>query len=424
MDIDVHDPRAYALDTLLPEHVHTPATVHQLADLIRAHKERRDTIVFFGNGSLQGIGNLPTRYNTAISLHHLHALIAHEPADLTIAVQAGMTIADFDQRLARQRQFVPLDAPYPQYSTIGGVLASGWLSPRRAAYGRSREFLIGVSAVLNDGTVASAGGMVVKSSTGYDLGKLYVGSLGTLGAIVRANFKTLPRPQVARLFVAPLPEGSAARVVPVLADLPIEPTLCLRISGFENDIDVRPGLEGRIAVMLEGTKSTVERATRDLRSALGLAGVPDTSIFEGADLSRAFAQILTAYVAPVGNRSLTVRSLGLPTTVFQRAALLRETAKQYHFIPEEIIDMRTGDAIVRLVAADPPSLAQEAANALATMRSVIREAPPTVIAGGAGIRHSLDAWGDPPNALDKMRAIKSQFDPTGIFAPGRFVGGL
>ena len=101
--------------------------------------------------------------------------------------------------LAAQGQFVPFDAPQPQYATLGGTLAAGWLGPRRHRYGRPRDYLIGSTIVLADGTIARAGGMVVKNVAGYDMSRLYVGSFGTLGVLVQANLKTIPLAAAARV---------------------------------------------------------------------------------------------------------------------------------------------------------------------------------------------------------------------------------
>ncbi|MGH7756240.1 MAG: FAD-binding oxidoreductase, partial [Vulcanimicrobiaceae bacterium] len=130
------DPQRFALGTAAPAAAYEPASVDELAALLRACDAEHEAVVFFGGGTLQGVGSLPTRYDAAISLAQLREAIAYEPRDLTIAVQAGMRIADLDRLLARNGQFVPLDAPRPKDGTVGGAIAAGWLGPRRATYGR------------------------------------------------------------------------------------------------------------------------------------------------------------------------------------------------------------------------------------------------------------------------------------------------
>src|SRR5579871_4960152 len=169
-------------------------------------------------------------------------------------------------------------------------------------HGRPRDFLIGSTLALVDGTLAKSGGMVVKNSTGYDLGKLWCGSLGTLGAIVRANFKTLPLPESQRIAFAPVPEGARRRTLDHVAALSIEPAAVVALAGF-SEAGGHDGAEGRIFVLHEGSRIVVDRATRELRSALGAAGVPETALLEGDAAAPAFRRLLDAYVARLGERS-------------------------------------------------------------------------------------------------------------------------
>ncbi len=385
---------AYGLSGREPARVVEPADAAELAAALADCAARGEAVVAFGGGTLQGIGNPPARYDVALATRRLAALRAYDHRDLTIGVEAGMTVAELTRRLAEHGQFVPLDVPQPARATVGGVLAAGWLGPRRATYGRPRDLLIGATAALADGTLASAGGMVVKNVTGYDIGKLYVGSLGTLGVIVRANFKALPKPPACRLATAPLPEDACERAVTALAALALEPSAALAVDGF--------GGPARLVVLLEGGAATVERATRELRSALGATGVAETALLDGAAAERAFAALLDGYTEIVGERTITYRDPGLPSTAWERARRARELGA------EVVADLRTGDLIARFTRPDARALLPRA----------------QVIAGAPALRAQAGAWGEPPAALATMRALKARFDPQGVLAPGRFVGGI
>ncbi len=132
---------------------------------------------------------------TGWDLHALNTLIAHRPEDMTATVEAGMPLAELQQTLARQNQWLPLDPPFPTKTTIGALLAGNHSGPRRFGFGTVRDWLIGIRVVLADGKIVKAGGQVVKNVAGFDLCKLFVGSHGTLGIIVEATFKLLPQPQ-------------------------------------------------------------------------------------------------------------------------------------------------------------------------------------------------------------------------------------
>jgi glycolate oxidase FAD binding subunit len=414
------DPAAFALGGRLPSRIVTPASPEEVAETLRACDAAGEAVVAFGGGTLQGLGYAPARYDVALGLGALDRTLAYEYRDLTIAVEAGMTVGDLERTLAKNRQFVPLDAPRRATSTVGGTIASGWLGPRRATYGRPRDLLIGTTAVLADGTIAKAGGMVVKNSTGYDLSRLYAGSLGTLAVLVRTNFKTKPLPALQRVALAALPEATRERAVAHLLALEIEPAAALVIGGFAGEIDGHDGIDGRLLLYFEGSEHAVERATRDVRSALGAAGVPETTLVDrgaGEVLQRA----IDAYIAPFG-ASVTYRIGGLPSDALHRERATGVLALRHTLAYESICDIRTGDLIARVVADDLTHL--EAA--IVPFDDALHDASPraTVISAPDRVRERLAVWGAAPPALAQMRALKQRFDPNGTLAPGRFVGGI
>jgi glycolate oxidase FAD binding subunit len=415
------DPAEFGLGDRFPATTYAPASDSEIAKRLRACDAEGKAVVLFGGGTLQGLGHLPERYDVALSMRRLDKVLAYEARDLTIAVQAGCTLANLERVLAAQGQFVPLDAPFAAGATVGGTLASGWLGPRRATYGRPRDFVIGTTVALTDGTVAKAGGMVVKNSTGYDISKLYLGSLGTLGAILRANFKTIPIPAARRLAVASLPEGTRARAIANTCALQLEPAAALVVQGFPDEIDGRDGVDGRILILYEGSERLVDRATRELRSALGSAGVPETRLIDNGT-GAAFARVIDAYVQPLGARSATYRSGGYPTDAANRLESFARVARVSGLALETIEDLRTGDAIARLSADTDATFADRISGFDAERRTALSGA--RVISAPAAVRGRLDAWGAPPASLATMKAVKARFDPNRTLAPGRLVGGI
>ncbi len=403
----------YALGTLQPARVFEPKAPEELAATLQAAATAGEAVVVHGGGTLQGASNAPSRYDVALSTKKLTALYDYDPRDLTVGAGAGTTLAALARTLAEHGQFLPLDAPLASQATLGGTLAAGWAGPRRAAYGRPRDLLIGATLALADGTLAKTGGMVVKNVTGYDMGKLYVGSHGTLGVIVRANFKVLPAPRARRLAIAPFDEDERERAIAHASALVLEPAALLVLDGFREALGTtRP----RLIALLEGSEHVVDRGTRELRSALGAAGVAETRLLDGEDAARAFQAVLDAYVARESDASVTLLSRGLPSEAGARAQRVRAA------IPgaETIADLRTGDVVVRVreimsVNGDTPSVGIDR-----MVRDLLGRA--TVLAAGPAAR--ADAWGDPPSTLATMRALKTAFDPQGVLAPGRFVGAL
>ncbi len=184
-----------------------PASVAEMTKLLEGAHGRRERILDF-------------------DLSALRRLLEHKVEDMTATVDAGMTLADFQQELAKRGQWLPVDPPNAARLTIGSLLASNASGPRRFGLGTVRDYLIGITAVLADGRVVHAGGKVVKNVAGYDLMKLFIGSHGSLGVIVEATFKVLPRPET-EMFVESRCESleEADRRLDVISDSELAPTV-------------------------------------------------------------------------------------------------------------------------------------------------------------------------------------------------------
>lgn len=398
-----------------------PASAEELGLLLASCDREGRAVSVDGAGTLHGIG-LPAKPDDVhVSTAKLKAMIAHEHADLTASVQSGMTLRAFSDALAKYDQFIPLDAPLRKRATVGGTLAAGWAGPRRHLYGRTRDYVIGSRIALADGTLADAGGMVVKNVTGYDMSKLYVGSCGTLGVLVSVNLKTLPAPRASRGFHHPLPLGSRARAFAQLQTMTATPAAAFWIEGFAKEFGGSDADDGRLFVLMQGSDAFLDRATRDLRSGLGKAGVPETHVVD-AGASEAFERICDAYVANVDERSITYRSIGDPSDVEVRAMTMRGLAHRFELRADSIADIMNGDAILRVCDTDVRGFTAK----IEIFDDALHDDVPNaqVIAGDFAGRADLNVWGAPPPAIEKMRALKLRFDPKGTLNPGRFVGGI
>jgi len=422
---------SYALGELAPARTVEPedaaAAALALSDAARAG----EAVVAHGGGTLQQSANAPARYDVALLTRRLDALHAYDPRDLTAGAGAGITLDALRRALEEHRQFVPFDAPRPADATLGGTLAAGFAGPRRLTYGRPRDLLIGATVALADGTLASSGGMVVKNVTGYDMGKLYVGSHGTLGVLVRANLKVLPAPAARRLAISPFDPDLRARVVAHARARLIEPTALLVIDGFPGAASDAPrDRRPRVVALFEGSESAVERAMRAYRSALGAAGVGATRVLDDAAAGDAFQSVLDAYVEHAGKASMTFVARGLPASAAERAdgaialgAMFRATHAAAGYGIDVIADLRTGDVVARFASSGfDANRAAEFVEAAAMIRETL--GPAQRLAAHPAVAGLVDAWGEPPATLAAMRALKERFDPKGVLAPGRFVGGI
>ncbi|MGA8143211.1 MAG: FAD-binding oxidoreductase, partial [Candidatus Acidiferrales bacterium] len=192
----------YAVDGKSPTAAVRPGSNEEVVDIIKYAAAEKLGLIPCGARTKLGIGLPPIRYDLALDMSRLDRVIAYDPGDLTLSVEAGVPLRKIAAVLAEHRQFLPLAVPYFDYATVGGTIASGVDTPLRQFYGTARDYVLGMEFVIGEGIHAKSGGCVVKNVTGYDLHKLMIGALGTLGIITRVNFKTFPMPVSSRGFVA------------------------------------------------------------------------------------------------------------------------------------------------------------------------------------------------------------------------------
>ncbi len=187
-----------------------PETPAELAETLRAAAARGDTISLAGNSSKRLMAGPVEPAALSVTTISMRRVLEYEPFDLTVSVEAGLPWCELVGLLARNRQMVPLDPPFRETATVGGVIASNSSGPRRRLYGAARDFVIGMKFATLEGNIVQSGGMVVKNVAGLDMGKLMIGSFGTLAAIASVNFKVLPAPEAERSFLLSFDSAWAA----------------------------------------------------------------------------------------------------------------------------------------------------------------------------------------------------------------------
>jgi glycolate oxidase FAD binding subunit len=373
-----------------------PADAAECAQILAEAARDRRTVRVIGSGTKSYIGDV-AQTDIEIGTSRLAGVIDHEPADLTVTVGAGMRVTDLALVLERAGQFLPLDPPHGAEATIGGVIAANSNGFWRARYGAVRDLLIGTRIALADGTVARAGGRVVKNVAGYDLDKLLVGSFGTLGVIVEATLKVLPVP--------PTSDGLVARFARSSDAFAAADTVVRGASRVEACVIERSeGTAWRLAVQARGNAPTVSRAIEDARrEAAGRHG-------ETRELGDALDR-LRELPARATDGALVRVSLPLAAS-----PAFAETAALLGSLDALVADAASGVVRVHLLGDDD---------------AVVRDAEALLVAarvvGGAGrierraehLRARLSTWPTRPNGDFLMRRIKEAFDPTGILEPGR-----
>ncbi len=396
--MSVNAPAAtFAVDGLTPSSVIEPSSVDELSGALRDVDDRGAAVIPWGAGRHMSIGNVPARYDIALRTTKLDRVIEYEPADMTVTVEAGITIGTLASLLAEHGQFLPIDAPAD--ATVGGVLAAGVSGPSRHAYGLPRDWLIGCRIVLADGTIVKGGGRVVKNVAGYDIPKLVVGSLGTLGVIAEATFKLAPIPVAQETLVARCDTLDAAAQLVFAAD---ERSLALRAVAIRNEGD-----DTNAAFWLSGTSAAVERTRQEIKALCPEANISEASVEA------------TFRSPPPSDTGVTLQASVLPSDI---ADVSRRLA--LHSV-DLVAYPTTGLVVATIDATDGVALIED------TRRYVSERGGSLVVTSAPlAVKQRIDVWGDPSTgsgpagALAVMRQLKKQFDPKSTLNPGRYVGGI
>jgi glycolate oxidase FAD binding subunit len=419
-----------AVAGVAPRFVARPASVAEAAAVLAAASSLGMTAVPRGSGTRIAWGTPPASCDLVIDTSRMNRVLEHAAGDLVVRAEAGVSLDQLAGVLAQAGQRLALDPPRsagagtrggpggssPPGGTVGGLLATGAAGPLRLRYGTPRDLAIGITVVRADGTVAKSGGKVVKNVAGYDLGKLFAGSYGTLGLIAEAAFRLHPQP-AATSFVtldAAGPE-EASDAVAAAAASPLAP------SAVELDRPAR-GEPFRVGVLLEGDEEGVAERTARMTELLGpgaaepgpppwwgrgAAGAAEGTLIRITFWAAELARVLGAVDAAASAAGLDPAVGGSAAAGVLYAAMPTPPGAE-EAVARFVLDLR--DAVGR-----PPAVAPG-------------EGPPAqgsvvVLRAPGGVRGAVDVWGPVPG-LSLMRAIKDQFDPGHTMAPGRFAGGI
>jgi glycolate oxidase FAD binding subunit len=422
---------ACAVDGVRPGLVATPADADQVAALLKVADGADAKVIPWGGGTNQGLGNPPERADLVLRTARLSRLIAHEPADMTCVAGAGIRLADLQAALGEAGQFLPLDPPDPETATLGGVLSASASGPLRLAYGWPRDAVIGTQVALVSGQQARAGGRVVKNVAGFDLNKLYVGALGTLGVLVEVALKVLPLPERRASVAAVFPDLNRAAgavrstlqtdLLPCALEL-ISPRAAARLASAVP----LPSGGFVLLVRAEGVPEAVQDQRERLKDLFHTSGAVSIAPFDGPEEPALWDAVRQFRRAPETARRTVRCRVSVPIrcvrAVFDAADALRGqrevacdlVAHAGSGIVLCYLDLESPDRVDRAVAA-AADLRQRASELDGHL--VVESAPPA-------FKARLDVWGKWGPDLRLMRALKAQYDPKRTLNPGRFVGGI
>jgi glycolate oxidase FAD binding subunit len=390
-----------AVEGVEPSLVVEPGSVEETSELMKLAARENLVVAPRGGGTKMHIGDPPTALDLIVSTARMNEIIEHVPGDQVVRVQAGMGLGELQDQLSGTEQMLAIDPP-EEGATIGGIVAANSSGSRRLRYGTIRDLIIGITVVLHDGTVAKAGGKVVKNVAGYDLSKLFTGSLGTLGIIATANFRLHPIPEASRTVAveveSPQAAGEAAQAI-VHSQIEAsavelhwsEQTRLLTVlvesipAGVEEKTETASFLLRPFGEVRELSEGEVEHLPVDDEVAVKIAAPP-------ADLADVLGSVLRAaerrglaHPRLTGHAASGVTFVGLSGGEEEAHALFVEEMRE--------IWVRRGGSVT------------------------LQRAP-------LALKNRVGTWDNGGDYVGLIRRVKEKFDPRGGLNPGRFVGGI
>jgi glycolate oxidase FAD binding subunit len=422
----------FAVDGVVPRVAVRPGSQAEVEAVVAACAASGAAMLPWGGGTAVGLGNPPARAEVAVSLERLTRVVEFDAANLNITVEGGVALSALQATVAGGREFLPLDPPRADRATVGGIIATNASGPGRLLYGTARDLVLGLRVVLPSGERIRCGGKVIKNVSGYDMNKVFIGSLGTLGIVTEVTFKLLPLPAMRAVVAGVFGELPAAVITRILESFWLPEALELLDREALKALAPALGLDGTpgygLAVSLAGSCETVERQVRDFAACFADAGALRTATAQAEASVAAWQAVRDVFDRLGGPRGEPlVCKIAVP--ISKTAALLAsaEALARRLSLPGAVV-AHAGSGVVRAAytlgsGAPLPEVVRDGLDALrreaeAAEGSLVVETAPLAI------KRHFDAWGKPGEAFVVMRRLKAEFDPRGLMNPGRFLGGI
>jgi glycolate oxidase FAD binding subunit len=385
-----------------PDFVVEPGSIEEISDVMKLAAREGLAVAPRGGGTKMHIGDPPRTLDLIVSTVRMNEVLEHTPGDQIVRLEAGVKLEDLQENVSGSDQMLAIDPP-ESGATIGGIVAANSSGPRRYRYGTIRDLIIGITVVLHDGTVAKAGSKVVKNVAGYDLSKLFTGSLGTLGIIATANFRLHPRPEASR-------------------------TVAVEVAGPQQ---AQAAAQAIVHSQVEATAVELYYGESDKLLAVLLESIPggiDAKEETASVLLKQFGEVRTLSdeeVDPLGPLTTPEVVLKIGTPPVELAAVLESVlgAAERKGLTHPRITGHAGTGVT--LVGFPGENEDGAAGFVEEMREiwVRRGGNVTLQRAPLTLKQRVSTWDNGGDYLGLVRRVKEKFDPRGGMNPGRFLGG-
>lgn len=428
---------AYALDGKRPKVIVSPRTVDEVSKIVAYANQEHLALVPMGNGTKTGMGGIPKAMDIGLLTTRLNRITDCDIDNLTLTAESGIALSQVQRHLAKEGKgyFLPLDPPFTNKATLGGIVATNSSGPKRLLYGTARDLIIGIKAVFPNGDFVVSGGKTVKNVSGYDMCKLLIGSFGTLGIICEITFKLLPLPEREASLLVPfkiLDEANGfvqAITHSQLLPASIETLNALAVRKMKYDLPLPSDGNYVVAIGLEGVVESTERQISEMGNIGKKHGALEPMALDSErhhafwnalrDFSKGLAKRYPEYVALKSN--FLISKCGQMMGSYEKIAkgLEMDCAFISHsgngILYTYVLGNQEGRSRMESLIKFIKKLTLEAAK---NEGNLIIESSPSLI------KKKVAPWGKSRSDALMMRRIKKQIDPRGILNPGRFLAGI
>ena len=425
----------YRVSGKTPKAVIRPGSDQEVAEVVRFAATERLTLLPAGARTKRAMNVPTTAFDVAIDMTRFDRVVAYDPDDLTLSVEAGVSLSRLEAVLAEHRQFLPLAVPFMSRATVGGTIASGVDSPLRQFYGTARDYVLGMEFVTGDGRVVKSGGRVVKNVSGYDLHKLMIGSFGSLGVITKVNFRTFPTAASIGAFIAFFESArDAAGMRHRIAQSPLRPLTLEVLSPQATELLFRDRARGvelgprlidtpskaawALLVSFAGSGRVLERYERDLRA---LAGRDASALLDENATSAVLARLRE--FSPIALESspgaVILRLSVLPSAIAHALDDVTLVAAKRE-LPWAAMARGVGVIYVALLpAAEDGEARSRVGGVIDDLFAAFRSCEASISVAWCvdESNEAISLRKTTRNDLEQMRKIKHAFDPASVFAP-------
>jgi glycolate oxidase FAD binding subunit len=429
--------KAYALDGKKPKIVIFPETIDEVSKVVAYANQQHFTVVPRGNGTKMGMGGIPRKVDIILSTNRLNRITDSDCENLTLSAQGGITLNEVQKSLAKvgKGYFLPLDPPFTERATLGGIVATNSSGPRRLLYGTARDLIIGTKAVFPNGDLVISGGKTVKNVSGYDMCKLLIGSYGTLGIICEVTFKLLPLPEKEATLLIPFTKLEEADGLvrelrgSQLIPSSVETLNAMAVQELRYPFSIPSNGNYLVAIGLEGVAESIERQISEMSEMGKKYGTLEAMTLD-SDKHQAFWIAIRNFLKGLTEKSQNFVSLKSNFLMSKSGEMFGNYEKiTREFGIEGAFICHSGNGILYSYLLPRKNFRLKIESFVELIGKLTSEAVKNggnlvVESSPLSIKRKVAVWGPSRGDYPVMHRLKEQIDPAGILNIGRFVGGI